>query len=151
MSDDEYTPGDVLATPGFVGSEMESQNYAVYNVLTRHRDSWEDALREMIDQGATNDDIWHGDWKYALPFPLRRRLEAAISRIRREKGGPMAEDNIGRVRRSLDEWQGAWPPKQAAIAEQMGITDGRIRQIQADAGTTWHDELRASEARRANR
>jgi hypothetical protein len=69
---------------------------------------------------------------------------------RRRKGPPrgLGVVTLKSIRRRLDEWDGDWPPSQEAIAESLGATDRRVRQVLREAGTAYADEVRAAERRR---
>lgn len=82
---------DVILTPWhyvIVPSEkvldrrLTETNPAVRTVLWDHDDSWDAALRALVDQGATDDEIWQGDWLTLLPIPLRRHLPETLQRVR---------------------------------------------------------------------
>lgn len=80
---------DGLLTPWYyLGSvtitrRLQVDNPAVLSAMADSLDpTWEDLLRGLVDQGATDDEIWAGGWKQLLPIPVRRYLEATLTHLR---------------------------------------------------------------------
>lgn len=62
---------------------LRGSNPAVLATIERHSDSWEAAFRALVEQGATDDEIWRGDWCALLPIALRRHLPALLHDVRK--------------------------------------------------------------------
>jgi hypothetical protein len=70
----------------YVGhDQIWTTNPQVAQVLRQHQD-WNAALRELVEQGATDEEIRRGDWMAAFGFPMRRRLEAILAELRGSTG-----------------------------------------------------------------
>ena len=73
-------------TVGPVRKRLRNQNPAVLDVLDANLESWEAGLHTLVSQGATDEEIWQGDWLTLLPLPVRRLLPELLVAVRRQFG-----------------------------------------------------------------
>ena len=130
--DDLLTPWHWLVIPeGTSKSRFVDENRAAYFVFTRDGATWESALSTLIEQGATDDEIWSGGWRDLLSIPVRRYLEALLGRLR--LAAPLGRqtptlrlDRYARAVVELREPDGTWPI-QDTVAEALGLTSRTLR------------------------
>jgi hypothetical protein len=82
--DDLLTPWDwiVVPTAGPTVRRFRDENYAVWSVLCIDGMTWDAAFTKLIDQGATDTEIWAGGWRDLLSIPVRRYLETRLGAMR---------------------------------------------------------------------
>ena len=118
-------------------------NPAVDRVLSQNDRSWKDALVVLVDQGATDDEIWQGDWLSTLPIPVRRHLVESVATIRGIEGvAPAAVPNGPEWMAIVKAYRATKleRPSQLLVAEKMGfVTEEPLRtRLRALGVKKWH-------------
>ncbi len=136
MSAPERPPAEELLTPwhyavlpndgpggqGMLEHRLRTSNPAVLAVLERHDTTWELAIAELVEQEATDDEIWAGDWLKLLPFRLRRYLVALLAEQRQPH--PLTRDEI-LAERAADLAAGG-RGGELAVAKRLNSTESTV-------------------------
>lgn len=133
-ADDELlSPWHYLVVPTDAYEELPHDNLAVSLLLSRYDSSWEGLLGELVRQGATDAEIWAGDWLRFLPIFARRRLEAMLAGIRGAPARDVAATAAGiltrdEVLRTQAQLRAAGQPYgQKALAKALHTSQATIR------------------------
>ncbi len=156
VPDDLLTPWHWLVIPeGTSKSRFVDENRAAYFVFTRDGATWESALSTLIEQGATDDEIWSGGWRDLLSIPVRRYLEALLGRLRPPAHGvapaaTAARLPLGRPRLTDDSVRADLDRAMANLAADRGITRPTLEQL-AGAHDDWEGMTRGGMDKRRKR
>ena len=124
---------------------LATENPALLPLLEAHG-AWGGALTELVQTGATADDIERGEWIRLLDdFALQRWLAAALARLRGEAArAPRAPSDwtlqmiskISEAYRYLVRTTGR-PPSRVATARRVGIDRGTIAEWVKKGWMSW--------------
>lgn len=112
---------------------LRNENPAVLNVL-EDAETWADALTTLVSQGATDEEIWAGDWLRFLPIPGRRHLVSTLAELRGE--GP-TDYARGKIPKIAALYRSTKRPTRARIAELSGVDRDTIADWIKRGWMTW--------------
>ena len=111
-----------------------ARNPAAWQALHGRDGSWDDWLLELIREGATDDQIFAGDWLDVVgSFPVQRYVRARLAELRglppvTDDRTPLARQMIPMVERTYQEIKRRTgkPPSKRATAGLVGIDRGTL-------------------------
>lgn len=111
-------------------ARLRNKNPAAYLILHRQLDqSWDAWLGAMIEQGATDEDIFAGDWLDLIPsWPVRRYIPERLAELRGQPSidprTPLARRTIPKIAKGYHEsLQRTGKPQSKKVAAELAQID----------------------------